>query len=297
MTTFQKIVCAFLVLGLMLGGFGLYIINRSVENLQLLSHNDYGGYDDFDENYLAIRMAEELAQQQDSHISRLKQELRAPDGNAFQATLAVTAYPKEYTDNTTAQLVYQDKTVHMEFAAGAFKGEIAVPLDADAVDAEYMVLLNSGGVTRSQFASLDFEGFANGTEVFGWNETTVSSSSAQHALDIALEIDETFLPFGDQLTSARVYAKYIAAQNLAGKELFSEKMNGNVLQLNQTFVVTPGEEIMVYGEVLGKSGLTYVYPLCRISFYDDMVQEESCTWENLRMIGANGQELEVALNY
>jgi len=295
MTTFQKIVCLFLALGLVIGGAGLYIINRSVENLQLLSHNNYGGYDDFDEDYLAIRMAEELAQQQDSsYISRLKQELRAPDAETFQATLAVTAYPREYKNNSTAQLVCGDQTAPMTLSNGVFTGEIAVPLDSGEV--EFAVLLETDGVTRSRFATVELWNFAAGAEVFGWNETMGGSYSVQHELDIALSIDETLLPFGDQLGSARVYAKYIAAQTLDGKELFSERMTGGTLQLRQAVPGTPGEEVMVYGEVLGTSGLTYNYPLCRVSFSDDMVQEDNYTGENLQIVGAKGQEMEVWLN-
>ena len=291
MTTFQKIVSVLLAFGIVVGGAGLYHISKSVENMQYLSHNDYGGYDDFDENYLAIRMAEELAQQPTDLFSRLKHELRAPDANAFQVMLAVTASPKEYKNNTTAQLVCGNETAQMEFAAGKFTGEIAVPLGVGEL--EYLVLLETDGIIRSQLAAMDLWGFANGAEVFGWNETSSSSYYLQHQLDIALNIDETLLPFGDQLGSARVYAKKIDSE----KELFSEKMSGNVLQLNQTVPMAEGEEITVYGEVLGKSGMTYIYPIYRFWCYGDSVEGDGYPGENLRIVGANGQEMEAELNY
>ena len=291
MTTFQKIVCVFLALGLVIGGFGLYTFIRSIENLQVaiggLSFENQGG----PVSYFNEAGLLEVLEQQNAPFSNLTQELRVPDAETFQATLAVTAYPKEYTRNSTAQLVCGDQTVPMALSSGVFTGEIAVPLDSRWV--EYAVLLETDGIIRSRFARAELWYFATGSDVFGWDTTGSSSYNAQHNLDIALKLDEALLPFADEAASARIYAKKIAAQNLDGKELFSEKMNGGVLQLNQAIPGTPGEEVMIYGEVLGKSGLTYVYPLCKVSFSHGMVQEDSYTGENLRIIGVNGQELEL----
>ena len=294
MTTFQKIVCWLILIGIVVGGVGLVTLNQNIENLQFAIGNlDFAGQagyvDNFNEEYLA-----ELMQQQNALFSSLKQELRAPDAEAFQVTLAVTVHPKEYTKNSTAQLVYKDQTVPMEFSNGTFAGEIAIPLDLVAGEAEYMVLLETDGVIRSQSAPLNLTGFACGAEVFGWNETMSSSGSATHHLDIALKFDKSLLPFADEVDSARVYAKKIDNE---GKELFSEKMNGSAVQLKQAISGAPGEEVVVYGEVLGQSGLTYLYAISRISFHDDLAVEETYSEDMIRIIGPQGQELELETKY
>jgi len=290
MTKFQKTICWLIVFGVVVGGAGFIVLNRNIDGLQfaisgLSFENQAGQVSYFDEYGLA-----ELMRQQNAPFSNLKQELRGPDAEAFRATLAVTASPKEYKSSSTAQLVCGDQIAPMELSGGVFTGEIIVPLDAG--EAEYMVLLETDGTIRSQPATLDLSGFAGGADVFGWDdETATSSSDMWYRLNAALKLDETLLPFVDEAASARIYA-----QKLEGTELFSKNLEGGVLHLSQEFSEDPGEEITIYGEVQGKSGMIYTYALYRVSFSDYFV-DGSRPWENLRIIGAKGQELEVDRSY
>jgi len=272
MTKFQKIICLLLVVGVAVGGAGFVILNRNIGDLKLKNYS----YNDFDP------------------FVSVEYELREPDAEAFQVTLAVTAYPHEYTKTSTVRLLYKDQVVPMELNNLAFTGEIAVPLVADIREIKYLVLLETNGLIRSHSTGVDFGRLASGAAVFGYqpeDKTEDEEENARYQMDTALEFDESLLPFVDQAVSARVYA-----QNSAEEELFSEKMKGNALQLNQEISIDADEKITLYGEVQGKSGMIYNYSICRFVRVDDGdVLTDTYFPEKLRIIGTRGQEAE--LNY
>lgn len=288
MTTFQKIVSLFLALGLVLGIAGVYVLSRAIERIQLDYSNGFDYYGSLDVDYLAGRIGEEFAQQ-GSLFASVKETLRAPDAERFEVVLTVTAYPKECTESTTAQLVLGDQTAPMEFRNGAFTGEVAAPLAFR--EAEYFIMLKDGGTTRSQAVTAGITKFAGGWQVFGiygGNIGEYTQDTALHFhLNETLKLDKEQLPFGDKLVSARVYA----VQD--GKELFSQAMQSGVLALDHTVDMPVGMPVELYGEVVGKSGLTYRYSLYELTQMQEGSGSGGPGSNLLEIIGQDGQTLQV----
>jgi len=266
MTKFQKVVCAILIFGIAVGGAGFIILNRTVKNLPVKNYSE----------------------NKPTPFSEVKYELREPDANTFRVMLAVTAYPQEYTKDSTAQLVSRGQAVSLELSAGVFTGEMSIPLE-DGVG--YKVSLEDDGLIRSYSAVTELlYRFASGAEVFDCYpkiKTENEGASIRYQMDAVLKLDETLLPFDEQAVSARVYM-----QNAAGEELFSEKMSNNALQLEQEVLLAADESITIYGEVLGKSGMTYIYSLHRVWRENgDNVEDDLYPDDKLRFVGTQGQEL------
>ena len=292
MTKFQKIICLLLAVGIVLllavGGAGIYVLNRNMGRSLLPESEDRHHEDGGGDSNEALLPAEDALP--DNPFYHLYHELREPDANTFQMTLMVTAYPEVFTEKTRAQLVCGDKTVPMAFSGGTFTGKIALPLEAK--DINYSVLLEHDGVIHSQDTTMKFPLAAIGKQVFGdqrdWGKMIGYGPDAQYQLDTTLEVNGAFLPFSDQMVSARAYV-----QDAAGEELFSVAMSENVITLDQRFALPENKEVMVYGEVKGKSGMTHTYPICRLWNKGDYVEEYLYPGEIVRIVGAHGRELEM----
>ena len=155
-------------------------------------------------------------------------------------------------------------------------------------------MLFRSGIIRSQYEALDLSGLADGAEVFGgnvypWGGLVGSLPYSQYQLNAMLELDETLLPFGDQAASARIYA-----QTAAEEELLLAEWSGNAAKLEQVLPLAVDEEVRIFGEVLGKSGMTYIYPVCRLwNVGGSYIDEDTAPWQSLRIVGAKGQELKI----
>ena len=289
MTKFQKIVSLLLAAGLVLGIAGIYVLNRSIESIQF----QYGGYDYYRENpvneeHLARRIGEEVAKQ-GSLFASVKEILRTPDAERFAIALEVTAIPKEFTENTTAQLSVGDQSIAMAQKNGAFVGEIAIPLDAG--ETEYFIQLRDGNTYRSQAVLTNVAVFSIGEQVFGTSGmsssfSTTESSTEYHMGEI-FKLDESMLPFGDKAVSARLYAVQ------EGKEIFSEPMQNGFLEMNHTFKLKQGVSIELCGEVVGESGLTYRYVIYEMTQDDGRSANIAIGRMALLIIGKDGQSMEV----
>jgi len=289
MTRFQRIVSFFLAAGLVLGIAGVYVITRAIESIQLNYSGGYDYYGGFSPDYLAERVGEEVAKQGRLFAS-VKETLRAPDAQRFEVVLAVTAYPKEFTENTTAQLVMGDQIVQMTRNNGAFTGELAIPMEAGKT--EYFIMLKDGNAFRSESIATSITQFASGWQVFGiygsMGEYTFMSGGGpmDFHLNETLKLDESMLPFGDKQVSARVYA--IQGE----KELFSRPMQNVALELDHTVELKLGAPVELFGEVVGESGLTYRYSLYELVHHDDGVSGGYPGSGLLEIIGKDGQSLQ-----
>jgi len=278
MTKFQKVVCvlfaAGLVLVLAMGSAGVFLLNRTMDHLREEKHDN------------AFRL--EFAEQQDDLFTRLWQEIREVDAENFQVKFVVTAHPRVFSEKIKAQLMCGDQTAPMTFSGGAFIGEITVPLDM--YETGYVVTLEYDGILRSRFETLRFLKLGDGSNVFSypaqWGEIKGSGANAQYQLDAVLHFFELFLPFDDQADSVRVYA-----ENNHGEELFSAEAADGVVELDMVF---PLNWTTVYGEVRGKSGLTYIYPLRKFGYNDgEQFEGNSNFFSFARIVGAKGQELKI----
>ena len=298
MTKFQKMICLLLAIGLVLGcamaGAGVLILNQTRERLREKQRN--------------TAFCTAFAQQTDM-LSHFEHEVREIDAENFQVVLAVTARPRMFAENITAKLACAGEPVPMVFGNGAFTGEIAIPLDIQYVyEPGYVIILECGGVVRSQFAALELSELDDGKGVFTyperWGEikggislptTRDIGTNPQYQLDTVLRLNESFLPFGDQAVSVRIYA-----EDYDGEELFSVEMNGNIVELEQEFSPLGAR---IFGEVRGKSGMTYLYVLREFGYdysnFDaedtEFVENDIHPYYNLWMIGAQEQELSVRL--
>ena len=250
---FKIFLCLCLAAFFVLGIFMVTAIN----NIQF-SYNGGGYYGGMNEDYLAVRIAEEMAKQQNNLFSSVKEELQSPDIETFTAQFAVTALPREFTEATTATLYAGGQSVPMKMENGAFVGRIKIPLDDEG--GEYRILLQDGKQYRSQAFPLEMKGFAPGWQVFGMNQFSSSGSGpiTDYTLEQGFTLDETFLPFGDKAASARLFALE------DGKGIYSEPLQEGLLEVSHTFQLKVDVPIWLYGEVTGRSGLTYRYLLVEI---------------------------------
>jgi len=290
MTKFQKIVSLLLAAGLVLGIVGAYVLTIAVEGIHLDYDSGYGYYGGIDVDYLAERMGEEFAKQ-GSLFAGIKETLHAPNAERFEIVLAVTAYPKVFTENTAAQLMMGDQIIQMTRNNGSFTGELAIPMEAG--ETECFIVLKDGDAFRSESIATSATNFASGWQVFGiygsMGEYTFMSGGGpmDFHLNETLKLDEELLPFGDKLISARVYAMQ------GGKELFSRPVENGALELDHTVKLQMGKPVELFGEVVGESGLTYRYSLYELAQHDDGVSGGFPGSGLLEIIGKDGQSLQV----
>jgi len=220
---------------------------------------DGGSYHGMDENYLAVRIAEELAKQRDKLFLETDAAFAALDPDTLQGEFEVTALPREYGANTTARLTVRGQTVAMEWDDGMLAGRLALPLDA--LLEGYRIALTTDGVTRVEvFETEDAFCLRHGAEIFssslsyGGGEG-IGDVRSEREMNLSFYLDEGMLPFGDKARSVRIFAEK------QGKEIFSAPMVNGVLEAFPTFSFEIGVPILIFAEVKGESGLTYRYLL------------------------------------
>ena len=243
-------------LGLCLAAFFILgVVLVSAVNNVSFSYDGGGYYGGINEDYLAQRIAEELAKQQSNIFSSVKHEMQAPDLESFTARLTVTALPCEFTQSTVATLFAGDQSVAMEMKDGIFTGSISIPLDWQS--GEYRILLRDGAQYRSQVFPLEMAGYNPGWMVFGMENFSMDSSvpPTSYLLEQGIELNESLLPFGEKAAYARIYA----LEN--DKEIYAEPLLEGQLKISRSFELQVLVPITLYGEVVGESGLIYRYRL------------------------------------
>ncbi|MDR2686329.1 MAG: hypothetical protein LBB75_01130 [Oscillospiraceae bacterium] len=221
---------------------------------------DGGNYGGVNEEYLAQRIAEELARQQDRLFLEASAGFAALDPDTLLGEFAVTALPKEYRGDSKAELTIQGQTVPMQWKDGALEARIALPLDTQPEG--YRIALQSGGVTRVEvFGGEGIPVLYHGAEIFGGSVSygggigVAGDVRAEREMDLAFQLYEDMLPFGDKAQSVRIFAEK------EGREIFSKPMVNGALEERPTFAFEVGVPILIYAEVKGASGLTYRYLL------------------------------------
>jgi len=269
---------------------GIFLVS-AVNNVSF-NYSDGGQYGGVNEDYLAQRIAEELAKQQQNLFCSVEKEIQAPNLETFTAQFIVTVLPCEFTQSTTATLFAAGRSVAMKMKDGIFTGRIDIPLDQQG--GEYRILLRDGGQYRSQVFPFEMAGYNPGWMVFGMENYSMNSSvpPASYTLEQGLVLDETLLPFGEKAVSARIYALE------GGKEIFSEPLQDAQIKVSHAFELKVDVPVSLYGEVMGQSGLTYRYRLLDMQrpAQDNMlVGVADSQTDMLQVITPEGKIFELAL--
>lgn len=272
----------FLVLVLV---FGILLL-RTVEALQLSSDSVVN----LNEDYLAQRIAEEFAAAQGKLLISTAEEIQSIDTDSFQVKHKVTAVPKEYKQGAAAQLTAAGKTVPMQWNNGELSAEIMLPFDAQVND--YRVTITSGGVAANEVVQGELTLYLNDADtLFGAGDISWYQTEKGLYVEFPLVLSEELLPFGDKAQSIRIFAE----QN--GKAAFDKPMKGSEFHASHTFA--KDGVVVVYAELTGESGLTYLYTLQEIfpEIDDDVITIQHEDYENIdrsivRITGKDGKTME-----
>lgn len=229
---------------------------------------NYEGGRSMDENYLAVRIAEELARQEGVLFLETGADFAAVDPETLLGEFVVTALPKEYRDDSKAEVTIHGQSVPMQLRGGSFEARFALPLGTPPE--EYRIALTTGGLTRTeQFWSENNSYFSHGCDVFcsnlssGSGTGTGGAKPGKHSIDLNFYFEGYTLPFGDKAVSVRLYAE----EN--GKVLYDKPMPFGGFNDTPTFDFKRDAPIDLYAEAKGESGLTYQYFLQRMELQGD----------------------------
>jgi len=262
----------------------LFSVARAVRGVNVSA---IGGGAQVNEEYLAVRIGEELAKAQDRLLLDCGVAgVRDPDPEDMTCEFLIEAVPARFAAGAAASLTIEGEAIALRFEEGALRGAIRRPLGW-VMDA-YRVTFTEGGQVRNQ------EGFTK-TSTVAWAffpgreavwEVDWPQDAPGGALNFegsAFAVDAARLPFGDGFAAGRVFA------GDGETELFSFPLeNDGSAAAPAEAQVVPGE-MGLHGEITGESGMRYVYQL-HMRHYNQVPY-------TLEVIGLDGSAYVLKYNY
>ena len=260
-------------------------------------HYDGGGYyggNSVNEEYLAVRIAEEMARQEGKLFINTSEQILALDADTLQAEFLFTAIPKEYQEGSAAELFVGEQTVPMQWNNGILEAKALLPLGTLAGE-EYRVTVKTGNTYRSEIVQAETSTYLYGAQsVFSPADLQWTFDDNTFRGTLTCKLDESLLPFGEKAKSARVYAEE------KGKAIYEKPMRKGVLDETIQVKVTPGVPITIYAEVTGESGLVYRYFLLELRQEDysfGVNYSPTDAAETVHVIAPNGKTMELGVYY
>lgn len=289
---FRTFVAIFAAAFFALGIYAVVVIGK------LSFHYDGGGYygGGVNEDYLAVRIAEEMARQEGKLFAGTSETIVGLDAENLAAEFLFTAIPKEYREGSAARLFYGGQVLPMEWNNGVLEAKVVLPLDA-LTGNDYRVTIQDGGTYRSEVVWADLTAYIQRAQsVFGFSDRYgYVQQDGKYEGDLVCKLDEALLPFGEKAKSARVYAVE------AGEVIYDKPMANGVFDEKFQVKLKRDVTVTVYAEVTGESGLVYRYFLMEMRSGDSMNggvnYSPTDTAETVLVTAPNGKTLELAVEY
>ena len=268
---------------------GAYVI-QAIGRIHFGGHYSGGHYNfDIHEDHLARRIAEEFAAEQNKLFLDVRTDIGL-DPESLELELTVLAMPREFSRGTTAMLTMQDESVPMELHSGMLRGSIAATPNGTRFF-DYHITLDTDGVYRNNQFSSWMGDMPSISGVFA-NASAEIVRMTDHSVDMHMSFDFTQQQlFGDSVVSARL----LAEDN--GQEVASVAIQPSPSMQSHTLNV-PHSAVMLYGEMIGESGLTYRYTIRNYSisasgaFDIAFMFEDDGSMPLLRITNADGKSIE-----